>query len=751
MTKTDETFVYIDPSDVPGGQWQPTLGIEGEDFVSRQVDLEDHERQRLVAEAQSILGACQPPGDQGHRTVLAVGRVQSGKTLSFEMLTVLARDNGFGLVIIVAGISKFLEKQTRRRLEGDLALNDPSSHAFEKWLLLSSAQLMQGDDLGLPGLLNTWSQRGDGAAEDDPPPTAIVVTLKHYQHIDAVAEIIPGHFGVPTLIIDDEADQASLNARTRRPDRPPTTTFSALASLRARLPSHSYVQYTATPQANLLLAAADTLAPDAVRMLTPGSAYVGNEDFFTPPARRVRRIADEEAAVFDPQVTVTEPPQSLLAAIDSFMVAAALGRYYGRCDGRTNLPAQLSMLVHPERLVSEHSKASRWVEARVHLLRNLDDDALASTLEDALSELRATAVRDDFPDTMTDVVSHVRKTLDLLGVLVLNRGDEGWSATGGEDLPWNTKYAWIVVGGQMVDRGLTIPGLAVTYIPRSPSQNIDTGQQRARWLGYKRSFLDRCRLWMTEDTTSFFTDYSEHELEMHREVQRIVTDGIALKDWRRQFLLDPQWRLTRSSVISRSLQSHRLQSWESFLSLGAGDEPNAEARDALDDLDAFVRALPGFDGGAEHGHTWCDCTLREAFEAVDLYPVHDADDADDKALLLGHIARRIDGESPDAEVARIYLMDDLDLDRPRERSVDPDADPVRIKSLLQGRNARYPGDREIVRRDGENPALTLQLHRVLPTRVKRGGPPLWADGATTIALSAYIPPGTDPGWVIEAS
>jgi hypothetical protein len=130
--------------------------------------------------------------------------------------------------------------------------------------------------------------------------------------------------------------------------------------------------------------------------------------------------------------------------------------------------------------------------------------------------------------------------------------------------------------------------------------------------------------------------------------------------------------------------------------------------------------------------------------------VHDADDADDKALLLGHIARRIDGESPDAEVARIYLMDDLDEDRPRKRSVDPESDPVTIKSLLQGRNAGYPGDREIVRREGESRMLTLQFHRVLPTRVKRGGPPLWADGATTITLSAYIPPGTDPGWVIEA-
>jgi hypothetical protein len=740
--------VLIDPSEPDRHAWRPRLGEQGESFAARQVALSDEERHRLVTEAQQILAAAQPPGEKGSRTILVVGRVQSGKTLSFEMLTALARDNGFGLVIIIAGISKFLERQTRARFIYDLQIDDVTSQAFERWRLVSSSQLLSGDDANLAVGFEAWRVRPTDAT--DTPRTAVVLTLKHFAHIAAVTKSIPHGFTAPTLIIDDEADQAGLNANTNRADRPPTTTFSALAALRHKLGSHTYVQYTATPQANLLLAAADTLAPDAVRMITPGIAYVGNEEFVRSDPSIICRIPDDDAAVFDPSVVVTEPPASLIAAIDAFVVAAALGRRYGRVEGGGPSPPQLSMLVHPERLVSEQGKAAKWVESRLHLLRSLDDDPLTTVLDEALTEIRRTADRNEFPATCAELADDIRRTLQFTGVLILNRGEDGFSAAAGEDIPWSSNYAWIVIGGQMVDRGLTIPGLAITYIPRSAGQNVDTVQQRARWLGYKRSYLDRCRIWMTDQTSGFFSDYAEHEAEMHMEVERIVTTGTPLKEWRRQFMLDPQWRLTRRSVISRQMQTHTLKSWQTFLSLGAGDPLGSETQAALKALERHVRGLSSFPEAAEHGHTWCDCTLQEAFEVVDLYPVHDLDDADFKALLLGHIARRIDLTSPDADLARIYLMDDLDEASARERGVNEHDDPVEIKALLQGRNRSYAGDREMRRPDTDVMPLTLQLHRVLPTRARRGGPPLWPRAMTTIVLAAYIPPGSDPGWVVEA-
>src|SRR4051794_21940704 len=95
------SVVVIDPASGENA-WQPRLGPVGESFIARQLSLAEEERVRVVAEAQDILSVALPPAERGSRTVLVVGRVQSGKTLSFEMLTALARDNGYGLVIIIA-------------------------------------------------------------------------------------------------------------------------------------------------------------------------------------------------------------------------------------------------------------------------------------------------------------------------------------------------------------------------------------------------------------------------------------------------------------------------------------------------------------------------------------------------------------------------------------------------------------------------------------------------------------------------
>jgi len=729
-----------------GSLWAPRVGAGTQAFLDRQPHLLAEERERLLTEAVDILSTCQPPGARGRRTVLAVGRVQSGKTLSFETVTALARDNGFGLVIIIAGISKYLERQTRRRLERDLGFGDERFAAFDHWLLTSSALLLQGTDLGLTIALDAW---GMWTAGHEQPPTAVIVTLKHHAHIAAVARALPRDFDVPTLVVDDEADQASLNVRARQPEKPPTTTYRELAVLRGRLASHTYVQYTATPQANFLLAATDTLAPDAVRLVTPGHGYVGNEDFFGQVAdgHHVKMVPDDEAEVFTPGTTLTELPHSLAAAIDDFVIAAALGRYYARREGIGRVPPQASMLVHPARLVAEHTKALRWVRARLLLLRSLDDELLAAELQKALDGQRQTSRSESCPASALELISDIRSTLAQLDVLVLNRSDEGYVGEDGGDIPWGMKYAWIVIGGQMVDRGLTIPGLMSSYIPRSPGANIDTVQQRARWLGYKRPYLDRCRLWMTDDSAEFFTDYTEHELHMHAEVASIVEEGISLKEWRRRFLLDPRWQPTRTGVISRSLQRRLLESWEVFRSLGDGRPPSRAHRESEEELESYIRSIATSGVSHDHGHTWCDCTLGEALEIVDQYPVLDPEASEEtKVLLLAHIARRIDVSGHSADLARIYLMNDLSV---RSRVAEVDGYPVELRTLLQGRNRNYPGDRAIVRRGQSVPALTLQLHRVMPTTASRSGDPLWSRDTTTLVLAAHVPVGSDPGWVIE--
>jgi hypothetical protein len=255
---------------------------------------------------------------------------------------------------------------------------------------------------------------------------------------------------------------------------------------------------------------------------------------------------------------------------------------------------------------------------------------------------------------------------------------------------------------------------------------------------------------MTSASSDFFADYTEHELQMHAEITAIVEEGLSLKEWRRRFLLDPRWQPTRAGVISRSLQRRLLENWEVFRSLGDGQPPSSAHRNAERELEAYVRGLPGFGVQTVYGHTWCDCSLEQALGVIDLYPVLDPGEVEDtKALLLAHVARRIDASGPQSDVARIYLMNDIDRRHPRHRVADLRGYPVELKALLQGRNRGYPGDRAMTRTlDGE-PELTLQLHRVMPTTESRGGTALWPSGVMTLVLAAYLPSGSDPGWVVE--
>ena len=101
-----------------------------------------------------------------------------------------------------------------------------------------------------------------------------------------------------------------------------------------------------------------------------------------------------------------------------------------------------------------------------------------------------------------------------------------------------------------MDRGFTVEGLTVTYMPRGPGVgNADTIQQRGRFFGYKRPYLGYCRTYLEQDVLSAFEEYVEHEEEMRRQLQQVRDSGSPLSDWKRAFVLSPALRPCRSNVI----------------------------------------------------------------------------------------------------------------------------------------------------------------------------------------------------------
>jgi hypothetical protein len=125
------------------------------------------------------------------------------------------------------------------------------------------------------------------------------------------------------------------------------------------------------------------------------------------------------------------------------------------------------------------------------------------------------------------------------------------NADGQKAVKWNDWPYWILVGGQKLDRGFTVEGLTISYMPRTASTNADTLQQRARFLGYKRSYEGLCRVFLLDDVIDAFESYVESEefvrnaLAAHR--------GKPLQQWKRDFILNRALSPTRRAVIGRSV------------------------------------------------------------------------------------------------------------------------------------------------------------------------------------------------------
>ena len=505
--------------------------------------------------AQRILGRCHPPSSSpGKRTGLVVGYVQSGKTLSFETVIALARDNGYGLVILLAGTKNILLDQSEDRLIKDLGIDDGDG----AWLHEGSPTLAKRTHLA--DKLTSWR------ANPTRRRAVLITVLKHSGNLANLAELLEKLplTNVPVLVIDDESDQAGLNTRAAavRRSRAGTNiasqTYSSILKVRNALPHHSYLQYTATPQANLLLAQADLLNPEFSELVTPGDAYTGGKAFFTENANLVKVIPT--AQVPSTTVRLTAAPKTLLQAFRTFLLVAA-HHQLTRTIGPKGKDRNRTMMVHPAVLTASHTMYKNWVEtaqrttfSAVRRLHSTDPAAAAKLFCEEYAALKATfpAIRSitELVDAMVDEVFDDFRVVEINGTQQAEK-----------KVKWKVTKYWVLVGAAKLDRGYTVEGLCVTYMPRplGTSAAADNLQQRARFFGYKKGYLGLCRVYVQSDVEDAFREYVEHEefiraaLNNHR--------GKPLAEWRRDFILTDLLNPTRPNVVGLDIRRVPVDGW----------------------------------------------------------------------------------------------------------------------------------------------------------------------------------------------
>jgi len=715
--------------------WDPIVGREATDFLA---SVPEPSREPLRESALSILGkGVAPTGNANTDTGLVVGYVQSGKTMSFEMVVALARDNGFPIVIVVAGIANPLLDQSTGRLRRDLQLDQPGR--ARRWMQLENPTDDDATAQAIRDVLDDWR---DTSTPDGFRRTILITVLKHHKRLENMAALFAGIAldDIPVLIIDDEADQASLNNETSQGTE--STTYQRLLALRQTMPHHTYLQYTATPQAPLLVSIIDSLSPNFVQVLQPGTEYVGGQEFFGGNAQAVRVIPTNEVPTNSNPLS--EPPDTLIQALLVFMVGVAAGLHLGGNSGNR------SMLVHPSQRTGQHQEFYNWVRdmfeewKRILALSESDPDRqeLIEDLRTAHDDLAATVP--DLPtfDVLLPIFRLAFRNTRLLEV----------NARVGQtpQVDWRSSYGWILVGGQAMDRGFTVEGLTVTYMPRGIGVgNADTVQQRARFFGYKRSYFGYCRVYLEQGTLDAFEAYVEHEEDIRSQLQAFEASGQPLNRWKRAFLLDTSLRPCRNSVLEFDyIRGHFSDDWVSPRVVWASPTVASDNRLVVNDFVSRQQFVEDQGNAARTGiqrhHVATGVPLADVLELLVALRITGTRDSQRNTGMLLQLTKALEaveaGDPP--ETCSVYLMSP---GAQRQRGVDGNGE---IAQLFQGeapvsprdqRGTIYPGDRAI--RDSDN--VTIQIHRLDLTRDNG----VIANDVPVVAV--WVPARMEKDWIAQ--
>ncbi len=281
------------------------------------------------------------------------------------------------------------------------------------------------------------------------------------------------------------------------------------------------------------------LSPEFAELVQPGDNYTGGMAFFGPgsPAGLVKAIPADD--LFKPGAPPESPPDSLLEAMRIFFVGSAVAAVRGGPSPRT-------MLIHPSPRTADHSQYLGWVSAVIKRWTAALSGSDEGERQDVVEELRA--AYDDL--TKTDSTLPPFEGL-LKGILMSLRrvSRKEINSQDGSEISWKNSAEHILVGGEKLNRGFTVEGLTVTYMPRGTGDwNADTIQQRARFFGYRSKYLSLCRLFLHSEVISAYRSYVTHEEDVRKQLAE--HRGRPLREWRRAFFLSAKMRPTRRTVLS---------------------------------------------------------------------------------------------------------------------------------------------------------------------------------------------------------
>lgn len=400
---------------------------------------------------------------QKTRNTLLLGNVQSGKTGKVLGLVSSLADENYKFFIYLTTDSVDLQKQTFERVKNSLekfsVLSENDIHNFDSLFRLNSPLIVVLKKNSR--ILKKWRD-----------------TLSSKSYLN----------GYQLIIIDDEADAASLNTKTNS-NKGISTINGLLADIKNTCNQSIFIEVTATPQAILLQNNNSDWYPEFTQYFEPGDGYISGNFVFTEPESFITHFINEESE--NAKDESSEIPEGLNQALKSFIVTCA--DFYLSSQNNCNF------IVHPSVRISDHQAfADKIIE---HL------NAMAFALNDGIDlSSEFLPIWQDFKKTKPDI-NHFEDIYQTVVTLLENQFIKINILNSKTETTFDINKNYnIIIGGNVISRGLTIPKLQTVYYSRtSKAPNADTFWQHSRIFGYDRE-KSLLRLFIPNDIYKFFVE-----------------------------------------------------------------------------------------------------------------------------------------------------------------------------------------------------------------------------------------------------
>lgn len=547
---------------------------------------------KVTDEILDLMG--DPSGRTGWpRRGLVMGDVQSGKTSNYTGLICKAADAGYKLVILLTGTLESLRRQTQERLDSGFVgldssgvVNNRKRHRKEIGVGLINGARSAGVFTSTVVDFRAAMVNQLGFRLNDYREPVLLVVKKNKRILENLVEWLVnynagagGNIDIPLLLIDDEADNASINTNPKKA----TAINGGIRGLLKVFPRSSYVGFTATPFANVFInpettnnVEGDDLFPrDFIYTLDAPTNYVGASRIFgeNSDLKCLEVIDDAEEHFPRGQASdsaVEGVPSSLKDAITCFFLVNTL------MDIRIGMPKHRSMLVNVSHFTLIQNQVRDILDQEVRLMQGDIRNYASLPFDEAIRNKSIKSLYNAFQRNFSNLEvtwQQVQAQLSASTMPIQTTAVNQKSGPASLDYTAYKEHGLrvVAVGGNSLARGLTLEGLCISYFYRT-TQMYDALLQMGRWFGYRSGYEDLCKIWMTEETADWYAHISEATDELRNEVRRMqnsrlkpIDFGLRVRSHPESLLITARNKMRDSdeivqiiSITEESLESPRL-------------------------------------------------------------------------------------------------------------------------------------------------------------------------------------------------